>query len=226
MTHVAIVGIERLVQTDHAGIAFFLLRLVEDTQHTVQPVVDAAMKAGNLHNDAVVGQALHKRIGHALRHLMAFVVVGLVLHIEDRLRDIAHQMAQEIDRHHRNGIARGSKVLLEHIFLVAVLRTKILTEAERLRGKPRLLQLDQDEVDTTIGLAHLRAKVDAKHGDVPATDIGILVATHLHADHLLLEQGRENGTRHALVLHQILEDGVVNRIGYVNHLFSFPYLLN
>ena len=97
VAHVAIVGIERLVQTDHAGIAFFLLRLVEDTQHTVQPVVDAAMEAGNLHNDAVVGQALHKRIGHALRHLMAFVVVGLVLHIEDRLRDIAHQMAQEID---------------------------------------------------------------------------------------------------------------------------------
>ena len=181
------------------------------------------MQPGDLHDDAVVSQTVHKRIGKPLCHNLAVVVVRLPAHIQHRFLDVAYLVTQQIDRHHRDGV--GTATFRLHVGLVGILCPEILAEAQRLRRQPCLLQFYQYQVLRTVTLTHCGAKVDAEDGETFAPDIGVLVAALLHLHHLLLQQSREDGLRDALVLKQILENDVVDRIGNGCHhvvVLGFP----
>ena len=72
--HVLVIRVCPLVKLQHMLVVLILVRLVENAQHLVEPVVYLSMQAGYLHNDAVVCQALHKGIGQPFRHKVAVVV--------------------------------------------------------------------------------------------------------------------------------------------------------
>ena len=75
--------------------------LVEDAQHLVQTIVDPAMQARNLNDDAVVVQTVYEMVGNAMLDGFVVVVESLMAHIYHRLLYIAHGVAKQIDRHHR-----------------------------------------------------------------------------------------------------------------------------
>ena len=107
-------------------------RLVEHAQHTLKTVVHLTAQQRYLHDDAVVYQAVYKRVGQAFDHLRTVVVERLVTDIEHRLLDVAHTVAQQIYRHHRYGMA-VAVVLRGDVLGVGILRAEILAEAQRLR---------------------------------------------------------------------------------------------
>ena len=82
-----------------------------------------SVQAGNLHDNAVVGQTVNKRIWKADCHYVAVVVKRLVVHIKHRLFNIAYFMAEQIHSHHRQGIA-----VILHVLWIGIVYTKVLTE--------------------------------------------------------------------------------------------------
>ena len=106
--------------------------LVEDAEHLVQPVVYLSVQARNLHDDAVVYQTLHERVGHALRHQLVVIVIRLVAHIDDRLFDVAQRMSQQVYRDH------GQRMLvyafLHDVSRILILCAQVLSEAQYLCG--------------------------------------------------------------------------------------------
>ena len=87
------------------------------------------MKQWNLHDNAVVGQTLYKRVWQSLRHHQSVVVVRLVAHVENWFLDVAHPVPKKIDRHHRQGLAP----IIGHVARILVLHAEILSEAQCLR---------------------------------------------------------------------------------------------
>ena len=88
--------------------------LVEDAKHLVKPVVDLAVQAGYLHDDAVVVQAVDKLVGNTTCNWTVVVVVCLMANVDDGLLYIPHGVAQQIDGHHGQGMtvsAAGDNVL-------------------------------------------------------------------------------------------------------------------
>ena len=51
------------------------------------------------------------------------------------------------------------------------------------------------------------------------------MGAHLNTHNVFLQKGRENGAGDALVLHQVLEHYVVNRIGYLHNNIVFSIAL-
>ena len=95
-----------------------------------------------LHDDAVVRQAVYKRVGQSLGNQLFVVVIRLVLDIEYRFVDVAHPVAQQIDSHH--GQSMLATVL--HVVRVVVLYAQVLSETQCLRFKPGLLKLYQNKL--------------------------------------------------------------------------------
>ena len=213
--HVVVVGIDLFIQTEDMLIHFVLTSLVEDTQHHVQTVVDLSVQPRYLYDDAVVCQTLHEGIGQTFRHHVAIIVVRLVMDIDDWLLDVAHFMSQQIDG---NG---GQRIVAFHVLRVRVVHAEILAEAQRLGLKPRLLQLYENQMLRAVVLADGGSEVDTIDRKRVALVVGIFMWAHFHLYHILLQQRRENGAGNALVFHQILEDDVVNRIGYYHICCTF-----
>ena len=68
-------------------------------------------------------------------------------------------------------------------------------------------------------------KIDAEHRErVPAV-VAILVGAQFHGHHIFLQQGREDGAGNALVFHQKLEYGIVNRVGNLHNLNLLTLIL-
>ena len=213
--HVGIIRIVGIVKLHQLPIVLLLVGLVKHAEHFFEPVVDLSVQQRDLHDDTVVDETVDKRVGESLRDLVALVVVGLVVDIEHGHVDLPNPMSEDIDGHHRNAVGRAH-LLVHHVLRVGILGTEILPEAQGLRLQPCLLQFNEDQAQRAVGLADACPEVDAKHGDVVTIAIGVLVAAYLHLHHLFLEQGRKNGAGDALVLHQILEDGVIDRICYTD----------
>jgi len=129
-------------------------------------------------------------------------------------------VAQQIHGYHRQGMAVAA--FLDDVLRVLVLHAEVLSEAERLRLQPCLLQFNEDEMLAAVFLANRGSEVDAEHRERVALVVGILVGTNLHARDVLLEQSREDGSRDALVFHQVFEYDVVNGVCYCHH-DSFPF---
>ena len=84
------------------------------------------MQTGYLHDDAVVGETVDKGVGEPFLHLFAIIVIRTVVHIKHRLFYLAHLVAQQIHRHHGQGVAVLA-VLLDIAF-VLVLHAEVLSE--------------------------------------------------------------------------------------------------
>ena len=86
------------------------------------------MQTRNLHNDAVVRKTFNKRVGQSFGHNIVVVVARLMAHIEHRLLDVAHLVAQQIHSNHGQRIT-----FVCHVFGVGIVYAKILAEAQGLR---------------------------------------------------------------------------------------------
>ena len=75
MLHVLITGIEIILYPQFMLVVIVHAGLVENAQHLVQSVVDLPMQSWYLHDDTVMCQAVHERIGKSLGHRIAVVVV-------------------------------------------------------------------------------------------------------------------------------------------------------
>ena len=184
--------------------------LVETEQDLFQIGVDTTVKQRYLHDNAVVGEARHKRVLHAAYHFVAVIVIRLVADIKHRLIDLANSVTQNINRHHGQGMLLGT--LAHHVLLLVVLRTKILAEAQRLRLNPSLLKLYEYLLLLAVIIANDGGKVDAEHRNVFLRHVGMLVGALRHRYHLLFEKGGKDGGRHTLVLHEVFEHRVVYRV--------------
>ena len=207
--------VSAFVEQERVLVLFVGLCLIEHGEYLVETVVDLAMQPRHLYNDAVVRQTADEGVGQAMGHDVAVVVLRFVLHIEHRLLNVAHLMPQNIYRHHRQAVA-----FVVDIALVFVLYAKVLTEAKRLRGNPRFLNLYQHLLFLAVRLPDPCCEVHAIHREVAASLAGVLMGTRLHAQHILLQQSRQNDTCHADIFKQILENHIVNRICYF-HRHSF-----
>ena len=120
-------------------------------------------------------------------------------------------MTKQINGYHRYAVTVGV-VLLQYVVGIGVLRTEVLAETQCLRLKPRFLKLYQYEFQTAVVLANLRSEVDAEHRYLVTGAVGVFMLAHLHLRHLPLQKGRKNCLGNAVVLHEIFENRVVNRI--------------
>ncbi len=122
-----------------------------------------------------MNEALHKWIWHASCNLLAVIVVSLVVYIKYWHVYVAHPMAHDIDCHHWISVFLLCVLVLVYVVLVAVLRSKILAKAKRLCFHPSLLQLYENELRLVCTRTDTSTKVNAKHGYLVVTLIGILM---------------------------------------------------
>ncbi len=216
VSHLTVTVILTVVYVQDLPVVPVLAGLVKDSQNLHKAVVDVPVQQGYLHDNAVVHQAVHKRVGNASRHQPVLIVIGLVQDIQDRLLDVTHTVPQEIDTYH--GDAHAALVSLPNdVVGVGILRAQVLAETQCLRLEPGLLQFYEHKLQAAVILAHLRSEVYAEHGYLVAAAIRVLVLAHLHLDDLALEQGRQYCLGHALVLHQVLEHRIINRVGHTDN---------
>ena len=129
--------IEAVVEVKHMLILGIDMRLIEDAQDFVQTIANLPVKAGYLHNDAVVSQTVDKGIRYALGDELLIVVVCLMADIDDRLLYITDTMAQQIDGHHRQGMT--ALAVGDDVPGILILHAQILAEPQRLGGQLGLL---------------------------------------------------------------------------------------
>ena len=218
--HVGISGIvDAVIETQ---VVFALAAdacLVEDAQHLVEPVVDTAVETGNLHEDAVVVETVDKAIGDALRHGYVIIVERLMAHVDHGFFYLADGMPQQVDGHHRQCVTVGT--VGNDVAGVLVVYAQVLSEAEGLRGEPCLLEFHQYELFLTVALADGGPEIDAEDGEHLLLAVGVLMGPDFNFHYILLQQCRENGTGYAFVLHEVLEHGVVNRVGNRHHNLAY-----
>ena len=112
--HLAVVAVETVVETQQMLVRLVPVRLVEDAQHLVQAVVYLSVQTWYLHDDAVVRQAVDERVRQSFGDHLAVVVIRLVVHVDHRLLDVAHLVAQQVDGH------RGQGMVAIHVLRVGV----------------------------------------------------------------------------------------------------------
>ena len=130
----------------------------------------------------------------------------------------AHLVAQQVNGYH--GQCVYVTAIARHVGIVGILKTKILAETQHLCLHPRLLHLYEDGLTLSLAVDDGGTEVDAVDGEVVGEWVVVLVVTHVHLHHLLLQQGRKYGAGNALVFHEILEHNVVNRIGYYHGYYA------
>ena len=122
-----ILRVEVVVDVEHLLAGLRLASLVEDAENLVEAVVHLATKARDLHDDAVVGEAVNEGVGETLGHAVAVVVVGLVAHVKNWLLDVANLVPEDIDAYHGDGVALTAARL--YVVRTLVLHAEVLAEA-------------------------------------------------------------------------------------------------
>ena len=214
--HVVVVGILVLVYLEHLLRVALHLGLVEHAEHFLQPVIHIAVQKRNLNDDAVMGKAFYKGLFAAFLHDVAVIVEHVVIDIHYRFIDISDTVSEEIYSHHR--IGKAFLVFFAYVALVAVLRSEILAETQCFGIEPRLLQLNQHHavlLHIAFALTNGSCKVNAEHRERVACGVAVFMRTYRHVHHFFLQQSRQHGLGYALVLHDVFEHGVVNRVGYM-----------
>ena len=184
------------------------VRLIEHAQYHVKVIVDLAVQPWNLYDDTVMRKTLHERVWQSLGYDIFIIIVGFVIDVQNGFLNISHFVPQQVYCHH------GERVVALHVLWIAVLHSQILAEPQRLCFYPCLLQLHKNQPLPAVCLPDGGAEVNAEHREVLALVIAVLVRTHLHVCHFLLQQCRQDGAGNALVFHQIFEYYVVYRVCY------------
>ena len=125
-------------------------------------------------------------------------------------------MTKQIYGYHRYAIA-VRVIILQDVVGVGVLCTEVLSETQCLRLKPSLLKLYQYKFKTAIILTDLGTEVDAEHRNLVTCAVGVFMFTHLYLYHLSLKKGGKHSLGHAVVLHEVFENRVINRICNTYH---------
>ena len=140
---VLVTAVFGLIDVQQIALCGVLARLVEDIEDTLQMIAQPAMEQRYLHDDAAVGEAVDERVGQALRHWLAVVVLCLGGDVKHRLLNAAHAVAQQVDGNHGQGVLAivdgGTVDGGHHVLLVAVLRAYVLAEAQQVAGQVGLL---------------------------------------------------------------------------------------
>ena len=85
------------------------------------------MQTRNLYNNAVVRQAVDKRIRNTLGDTLFVIVKSVMMDVDDRFLNVSHLMTENIHGNHRHGIAflaTGNDILF-----ALILNAEILAEA-------------------------------------------------------------------------------------------------
>ena len=225
--HVVVVSILVLVYLEHLLRVALHLGLVEHAEYLLETIVHITVQKRYLNDDTVMGKAFYERLFAAFLHDVAVIVEHVVIDIHYRFFDVSDTVSEEIYSHHR--IGKAFLISLTYVVLVAVLRSKILAETQRFGIEPRLLQLNQHHavfLHIAFTLTNGSCKVNAEHRERVACGVAVFMRTHRHVHHFFLQQSRQHGLGYALVLHDVFEHGVVNRVGYMyKHNFLVLLLL-
>ena len=162
-------------------------------------------------------QAFNERIGNAIGYRIGVVIQVIPSHIDDRLFQIAQLMAQYVDGDDGNTVPVRIDILGQHILLIQVLGTQILSETQRLRGEPSLLQLDENQLGAAVLVTDGSRKVYPKHGDAGLHHLRILMGLHLEINDVFLQQSGKQNLGDPVVFHHVLEHRVVNGVCYQCH---------
>ena len=91
--HFHIISINRFVDIQYVLVFWDLLCLVENAKNFVQSVVLLTLQSRNLDDDAVVCQAVYKRVWQSLGHQIVVIVERLSAYIEYRFLDVSDFMS-------------------------------------------------------------------------------------------------------------------------------------
>ena len=162
------------------------IRLVKQAKNLLQTIVYPTMQQRNLYNDAIMLQALNKRIRNTLLYFFAIISISMMVNIYNRFLYLTDTMPQKIDSYHRNSILL--MLFLQHILLVVILQSKITAETQSLSWQPGLLKFNQHQVRLVVSIQNSSSKIDAKHGDrLTTSQIRIFISANLHIDNFLLQ---------------------------------------
>ena len=162
------------------------IRLVKQAKNFLQTIVYPTMQQRNLYNDAIMLQALNKRIRNTLLYFFTVIVVSMMVDIYNRLLNLTDTMPQKIDSNHRNSILL--MLFLQHILLVIILQCKITAKAQSFSWQPSFLKFDQHQVGLIVFIQDSGCEIDAKHGDrLTTSQIRIFISANLHIDNFLLQ---------------------------------------
>ena len=214
--HVVVVGILVLVYLEHLLRVALNLGLVEHAEHLLETIVHIAVQKRYLNDDTVMGETLHEWLFAAFLHDVAVIVEHVVIDVYYRFIDISDTVSEEIYSHHR--VSKAFLVFFAYVALVAVLCSEILAETQCFGIEPRLLQLNQYHavlLHIAFALTNGSREVNAEHRERIACGVAVFMRTYRHVHHFFLQQSRQHGLGYALVLHDIFEHGVVNRVGYM-----------
>ena len=214
--HVVVVGILVLVYLEHLLRVALHLGLVEHAEYLLETIVHIAVQKRYLNDDTVMGKAFYERLFAAFLHDVAVIVEHVVIDVYYRFIDISDTVSEEIYSHHR--VSKAFLVFFAYVALVAVLCSEILAETQCFGIEPRLLQLNQHNtvlLHIAFALTNGSCKVNAEHRERVACGVAVFMRTYRHVHHFFLQQSRQHGLGYALVLHDVFEHGVVNRVGYM-----------
>ena len=136
--------------------------------------------------------------------------------IKDRFLYFPYTMPKKIYGYHRYAIA-VRVIILQDVVGVGVLRTEVLSETQCFRLKPSLLKLYQHKFKTAIILTDFGAEVDTEHRNLVTCAVGVFMFTHFYFYNLSLKKGGKHSLGHAVVLHEVFENRVINRICNTYH---------
>ena len=214
--HVVVVSILVLVYLEHLLRVALNLGLVEHAEYLLETIVHIAVQKRYLNDDTVMGETLHEWLFAAFLHDVAVIVEHVVIDVYYRFVDISDTVSEEIYSHHR--VSKAFLVFFAYVALVAVLCSEILAETQCFGIEPRLLQLNQHNtvlLHIAFALTNGSREVNAEHRERVACGVAVFMRTYRHVHHFFLQQSRQHGLGYALVLHDIFEHGVVNRVGYM-----------
>ena len=169
-------------------------------------------------------KTLHKRLHIAILNNVSVIVEHVVVDIYNRLLYVANPMPEQINSHH--WVGKTFIFGFAYIVFIAVLSSQILAKTQRLGIKPRFLQFYQHNTVLYLiafALTYCSSKVNAKHRQRVSCCIAVFMRTYRHMNHFFLQQCRQHCLGYALILHNILKHGVVNRIGnmYYHNILCF-----
>ena len=213
----AIVSQSLFIQFHQMFIILQAIFLIKHLKDFLQAVPETALQVRNLDDDTVMRQTFDERIGNAVGYRIGIVIQVIPSHIDDRLFQIAQLMAQYVDGDDGNTVPVRIDILGQHILLIQVLGTQILSETQRLRGEPGLLQFNENQLCTAILVTDGSGKIYPQHGDAGLHHLRILMGLHLEINDVFLQQSGKQNLGDPVVFHHVLEHRVVNGVCYQCH---------
>ena len=93
MLHVGISFINTVVDAQDAVVIYVPTRLIEDTQHHIETIVDMTVQTGNLDDNTIMRQTVDKGVWKAFSHDIAIIVKRLMVDVKHGFFYVANLVA-------------------------------------------------------------------------------------------------------------------------------------